>query len=84
MNNPYLSAQMFWTMSICMFIWIYKANELKFHVPLKLMGFVYPSVSFLFWERMEFDVQSFENCNLKVSELSFRMKQSIHFLHGLL
>lgn len=39
--NPILYTQMFWTMSVCVFIWIYKANELKFHIPLKLMGFVY-------------------------------------------
>lgn len=41
MNNSYLYTQMFWTMFICIFIWICKGGEMKFHVPLKLMGFVY-------------------------------------------
>lgn len=41
MNNPYLYTQLFWTMSVSVFIWICKGGEMKFHVPLKLMGIVY-------------------------------------------
>jgi len=28
-------------MSVCIFIWICKGGEMKLHIPLKLMGFVY-------------------------------------------
>lgn len=41
MNNTYLYSQMFWTMSVCISSWVCKGGEMKFHVPLKSIGFVY-------------------------------------------